>query len=342
MSETPYLAEGRREGQDDVVRPFAVEALDVRGRAVRLGPAIDALLVRHAYPDAVARVLGEAAALTVLLGSSLKFEGRFQLQTKTDGPIDMIVVDFDAPDRVRAYARFDAAKIEAAALHPRTGELVGRGILAMTIDQGSDASRYQGVVALEGGGFEEAAHEYFRQSEQIPTRVRLAVAEAYAEGRRTWRAGGILLQFLPRSAERAHPADLPGGDVPEGHPAYGLEPQEDDAWTEAKALVETVEDHELVDPSVSSERLLYRLFHERGVRVFEPQPVREECRCSQDRIMRMMRQFSATDRRDMVGDDGRIGVTCEFCSRVYDLDPAEVERQVAQGDLEEDLDKDAA
>lgn len=342
MSETPYLVEGQREGQDDVVRPFAVEALDVRGRAVRLGPALDALLVRHAYPDVVARVLGEAAALTVLLGSSLKFEGRFQLQTKTDGPIDMIVVDFDAPDRVRAYARFDAARLGAASARPRTGELVGRGILAMTIDQGSDASRYQGVVALEGGGFEEAAHEYFRQSEQIPTRVRLAVAEAYAEGRRTWRAGGILLQFLPRSAERAHPADLPGGDVPEGHPAYGQEPREDDAWTEAKALVETVEDHELVDPSVSSERLLYRLFHERGVRVFEPQAIREECRCSEDRIMRMMRQFSAQDRRDMVGDDGRIGVTCEFCSRVYDLDPAEVEREVAQEEAQGDIDKDAA
>lgn len=354
MSETGYQVEGQREGQregqDDVVRPFAVEALDVRGRAVRLGPALDALLVRHAYPDAVARVLGEAAALTVLLGSSLKFEGRFQLQTKTDGPIDMIVVDFDAPDRVRAYARFDAARLDAASAHPRTGspyprtgELIGRGILAMTIDQGSDASRYQGVVALEGGGFEEAAHEYFRQSEQIPTRVRLAVAEAFAEGRRTWRAGGILLQFLPRSAERAHPADLPGGDVPEGHPAYGLEPQEDDAWTEAKALVETVEDHELVDPSVSSERLLYRLFHERGVRVFEPQAIREECRCSQDRIMRMMRQFSPPDRRDMVGDDGRIGVTCEFCSRVYDLDPTEVEREISEGDLDQgDVDKDAA
>lgn len=321
------MSEVRLEGADDVVLPFAVEPLDVRGRAVRLGTSLDQLLARHAYPDPVARVLGEACALTVLLGSSLKFEGRFQLQTKSDGPVEMLVVDFDAPDRMRAYARFDAARVAELSANPRTGELLGQGILAMTIDQGSELSRYQGVVALEGQGFEEAAHQYFRQSEQIPTRVRLAVAEEFAEGRRSYRAGGLLVQFLPSSPERARQADLDPGDIPESYQAQ--EPGEDDAWVEAKALVDTVEDHELVDPAVSSERLLYRLFHERGVRVFETQPVHEECRCSRERIIRMMRNFSAEDRRDMVGDNGRIGVTCEFCSRVYDLDPAEVEAEVA-------------
>ncbi|NNM74337.1 Hsp33 family molecular chaperone [Enterovirga aerilata] len=321
------MSEGRLEGADDVVLPFAVEGLDVRGRAVRLGPSLDQLLARHAYPDAVARVVGEACALTVLLGSSLKFEGRFQLQTKSDGPIDMLVVDFDAPDRIRAYARFDPERLAEASANPRTGELLGQGILAMTIDQGADFSRYQGVVSLEGQGFEEAAHQYFRQSEQIPTRVRLAVAEEFHEGGRSYRAGGILVQFLPSSPERARQADLHPGDLPEGREAHSLD--EDDAWVEAKAFVDTVEDHELVDPGVSSERLLYRLFHERGVRVFESQAVREECHCSRERIIRMMRNFSADDRRHMVGDDGRIGVTCEFCSRVYDLDPAEVEAEVA-------------
>ena len=328
----------RPEGQDDAVLPFAVEALDVRGRATRLGAAVDGLLARHAYPDAVARVVGEAAVLTVLLGSSLKFEGRFQLQTKSDGPIGMIVVDFDAPDRLRAYARFDAERVGAAGTHPRTGDLVGVGILAMTIDQGSDAGRYQGVVALEGQGFEEAAHQYFRQSEQIPTRVRLAVAEEYTGGRQAWRAGGLLVQFLPSSPDRARHADLPPGDVPQDHPSrdpeHGPDTGEDDAWTEAKALVDTVEDHELVDPTVSSERLLYRLFHERGVRVFEPQRVREACRCSRGRIIAMLRTFSAQDRRDMVGENGRIGVTCEFCSRVYDLDPPEVEAEVATAEAD--------
>ena len=319
------------EGADDFVLPFAVESLDVRGRAVRLGPAIDTILNRHGYPDTVARVLGEGAALAVLLGSSLKLQGRFQLQTKSDGPIEMLVVDFDAPDRLRATARFDAERVEALGANAKSAELLGTGILAMTIDQGSDRSRYQGVVALEGQGFEEAAHQYFRQSEQIPTRVRLAVAEQFEGGERAYRVGGLMIQFLPTSPDRMRQADLSPGDVPEGHPSQNLEvPGEDDAWVEAKTLVDTVEDLELIDPAVSSERLLYRLFHERGVRVFEGQAVREACSCSHTRIMAMMRRFSPEDRRDMVGDNGRIGITCEFCSRVYDLDPAAVEAEVAQ------------
>ncbi len=317
---------------DDVVLPFAVEALDVRGRAVRLGPAIDTILRRHGYPDPVARLLGEAAALTVLLGSSLKFEGRFQLQTKTDGPVAMVVVDFEAPDRLRATARFDAERVAALGAGPLgAGDLVGHGHLAMTIDQGTAASRYQGVVALEGQDLEEAARQYFRQSEQIPTEVRLAVAEAVAGGGKgggTWRAGGLLVQFLPQSIDRARLADLPPGDVPEGHVHLGADAPEDDAWSEARALVGTIEDHELVDPNVSSERLLYRLFHERGVRVFERQAVRETCRCSPERVMGMIASFSPQERRDMVAEDGRIAITCEFCSRRYDLDPAEVEREI--------------
>lgn len=325
------MSSGPFEGVDDAVRPFAVEALDVRGRVVRLGPSIDAILTRHGYPDPVARVLGEAAALAVLLGSSLKFEGRFQLQTKSDGPIDLLVVDFESPGRLRATARYDRERL--AALGPgthRTSDLLGQGHLAMTIDPGGEMSRYQGVVALEGHGFEEAAHQYFRQSEQIPTRVRLAVAEQFESGRRAYRAGGVLLQFLPTSPERARQADLPPGDAPEGHPLHGGEaPAEDDSWVEAKSLVETIEDHELIDPGVSSERLLYRLFHERGVRVFEGEAIRESCRCSRERIMMMMRRFSPQDRQDMVGPNGRIGITCEFCSRVYDLDPAEVEAEMA-------------
>ncbi|MER2265702.1 Hsp33 family molecular chaperone [Methylobacterium oxalidis] len=326
---SPTPADGR-EGHDDAVLPFAVEALDVRGRAVRLGPSIDTILRRHGYPDPVARLLGEAAALTVLLGSSLKFEGRFQLQTKTDGPVEMIVVDFEAPDRVRATARFDAERVAALGGGPlRTADLVGEGHLAMTIDQGSAASRYQGVVALEGQSFEEAAHQYFRQSEQIPTQVRLAVAEEFEDGAARYRAGGLLVQFLPQSVDRARLADLPPGDIPEGHAhldAAGT--PEDDAWVEARSLVGTVQDHELVDPAVSSERLLYRLFHERGVRVFEAQAVAERCRCSPERVMGMIRSFSPEDRKAMVADDGRIGITCEFCSRRYDLDPAEVEAEI--------------
>lgn len=317
------------EGADDVVLPFAVEPLDVRGRVVRLGRALDTIIHRHGYPDAVARVLGEAAALTALLGTSLKFEGRFQLQTKTDGVIDLIVVDFDAPDRLRAMARFDAERLAAMdASSVTAADLLGSGFLAMTIDQGSEMSRYQGVVALEGQSLEDAAHQYFRQSEQIPTQVRLAVAEQVAEGRRAYRAGGLLVQFLPTSPERQRQADFSPGDAPEG--VEIAEFREDDAWLEAQALVGTVEDHELVDPTVSSERLLFRLFHERGVRVFETHGLSEACRCSRDRIMGMMRRFTREDRHAMVGDDGRVGVTCEFCSRNYDFDPDEIETEIAR------------
>lgn len=310
--------------RDDRILPFQVEGLDVRGRVVRLGPAIDAVLSRHDYPAPVAKVLGEAVALAVLLGSSLKIEGRFQLQTRTDGVIDMLVVDYETPDRVRAYARFDAERLGEAGT-AETGALLGHGHLAMTIDPGREMSRYQGVVPLDGTGLEEAAHQYFRQSEQIPTRVRLAVAEALGgAAAHAWRAGGLLVQFLPKAPERARVADLDPGEVPDGVEAPPLV-SEDDAWVEAQALVETIEDHELIDPMIPSEELLFRLFHERGVRVFDPQGVRDSCRCSPERIRGMLKSFPPQDRRDMVGDDGKITVTCEFCSTRYEVDPAEVE-----------------
>ena len=309
------------EGLDDAVLPFAVEALDVRGRVVRLGDSIDRALSRHNYPAPVARLVGEAAALTVLLGSSLKFSGRFQFQSRTDGAVDMIVVDFDAPDRMRAFARFDADRLAAdvAAGRAAPKDLIGTGTLAFTIDQGTDASRYQGVVALDGQGLEEAAHQYFQQSEQIPTLVRLATAESFVAGRQSWRAGGILVQFLPSSTDRQRQADLHPGDAPSGSEI--LQHDDDDAWSEAKALTATVEDHELVDPMLSSERLLYRLFHERGVKVFETQSVHHTCRCSTDKIAAMLGRFTRDERRDMVGENGRIGVTCEFCSELREFDP---------------------
>jgi molecular chaperone Hsp33 len=304
------------DARDDRILPFAVAPLDLRGRVVRLGASIDEILARHDYPPRVARIVGEAAALTVLLGSALKFEGRLQLQTKSDGPIDMIVVDFDAPDRLRAFARFDAAKLAASGPDP-----LGKGHLAFTLEQGEDMSRYQGIVALEGQGLEEAAHRYFRQSEQIPTFVRLAVAENVVGGETAWRAGGLLVQYLPAAPERK--PDLPPGDVPAG--AQVAEIVENDAWVEAKSLAATVEDHELVDPTLSSERLLYRLFHERGVRVFSAQSVKAECRCSRERIANMLKRFTPQERADMVGDNGKIGVTCEFCSTYREFEPRELE-----------------
>src|SRR3984957_17836214 len=175
----PDLAIPAREpaqtGSDDTILPFAVKALDLRGRIVRLGAAVDTILTGHDYPTPVAKLLGEAIVLTVMLGSALKFEGRFILQTKSDGPVRMLVVDFASPGKVRACASFDAERVAAAiaANAAEPGKLLGHGHLAMTIDQGPDMSRYQGLVPLEGGDLEQAAHEYFSRSEQIPTRVRL-------------------------------------------------------------------------------------------------------------------------------------------------------------------------
>jgi len=308
---------------DDAVLPFEVASLDLRGRLTRLGPALDDVLTRHDYPTPVGKLLGEAIVLTTLLGSSLKFEGRFILQTQTDGPVSFLIVDFQAPDRLRAYARFDAKRLQGAA---DSGALLGKGHLAMTIDQGADMSRYQGLVALEGGSLEDAAHEYFRRSEQIPTRVRLAVAEELRAGTggpsHSWRAGGIMLQFLPKSSERARVADLDPGDAPEGVEPHAL--AEDEAWVEGKALVSTVEDIELIDPALSSERLVYRLFHEPGVRVFQTAPVRAQCSCSRDSVEAMLKSFTQDDRDHMV-EDGRISVTCEFCSANYLFAPGEID-----------------
>jgi molecular chaperone Hsp33 len=307
---------------DDAALPFEVDALDLRGRLTRLGPALDDILTKHDYPAPVCKLLGEAIVLTTLLGSSLKFDGRFILQTQTDGPVSFLIVDFQAPDRLRAYARFDTTRLKDG---QDSGALMGKGHLAMTIDQGADMSRYQGLVALEGGNLEDAAHQYFLRSEQIPTRVRLAVGEEWRGGedegpKHRWRAGGMLLQFLPKAPERARQADLHPGDAPEGAATHAV--AEDDAWVEGQSMIATVEDVELIDPDLSGERLLYRLFHERGVRVFAPLPLRAQCSCSRDAVSAMLKSFAAKDRAEMV-KDGKVVVTCEFCSSVYQFTPDE-------------------
>ncbi|QFR34340.1 Hsp33 family molecular chaperone [Ancylobacter sp. TS-1] len=314
---------------DDRVTPFHIDGLDVRGRVVRLGSSLDAVLAHHDYPAPVKRLLGEAVALTVLLGSTLKIQGRFILQTRTDGPVDLLVVDFTAPQDVRAYARFDSEKLAEmqAALPPGSGfdsgALLGHGHLAMTIDQGLSVNRYQGVVALEGEGLEAAAHQYFTQSEQIPTRVRLAVAEEVRPGgaASSWRAGGLMVQFLPSEGGRVRPVDLHPGDAPEGTELP--EADEDDAWVETLSLMGTVEDLELVDVDLSSERLLFRLFHERGVRVFDAEGVVAKCSCSRERVMSVLGSFTPEERGSLV-EDGRIAVTCEFCGRTYGFKAEEI------------------
>lgn len=326
MTETASTIPAATAGDDRAV-PFQVEGLDVRGRVVTLGPSLDTILQRHDFPAPVKRVLGEAAVLASLLATSLKDVQRFILQTQTDGPISMLVVDVRTPGQIRATATFDDAALAGLEGDAHdSGKLLGTGTLAMTIEQGQNSQRYQGFVPLEEEGLEEAAHTYFRQSEQIPTRIRLAVAQMYdrddaGSARQTWRAGGIIGQFLPSSAERLRRRDLPAGDVPDGV-EIAADADDDDAWTEARTLLDTVEDHELTDPAIVAERLLYRLFHERGVRVFDAVGIEDRCSCSRERIAQVLSQME-TD--DIAGGDRQkpIEVRCEFCGKEYSYDPDE-------------------
>ena len=305
---------------DDLVLPFEVKPLGVRGRLVRLGPAVDDILHRHAYPAPVSGLLAEAVALAAMLGAMLKFEGKFILQSKTDGPVDMIVADYVAPGKVRGYARFDAERV-AALKNPSQADLLGNGYLAMTVDQGPDMERYQGIVPLDGADLTAAAHSYFEKSEQIPTRIRMAAGPLVQRGGKpeAWRAGAIMVQHLPREGGSS-PLPSHSGDAPEG---TDVAPQENDDWVKARLLLDTVEAHELLDPQLSAEQLLYRLYHEDGVTAYPATPLERYCSCSQEAITRMLARFPAEDRADMV-TDGEIGVTCEFCSTTYKVKPEDL------------------
>jgi molecular chaperone Hsp33 len=307
---------------DNIVLPFQTVASGVSGRIVRLGGTVDEILTRHAYPDAVSHVLGEAVALTALLGSQLKFEGRLILQTKTDGALGFIVVNHESPGFVRAYASFDAAKV--AGLAPvgggvtAQGPLLGAGHLAMTIDPGGDMDRYQGIVGIDNSTLSEAALEYFRQSEQLPTFIKLAVARHFSGGVWRWRAGGLMVQHL--TAE--------GGDtIPErddGEESGWVLGADDDNWRRVQMLAATVEDHELIDPLLSPERLLYRLFHEEGVRVSPTSPITMRCRCARETVGMFLKGFGSGELADMRDADGAVTVTCEFCTTPYTFTPDEL------------------
>jgi molecular chaperone Hsp33 len=301
--------------------PFAIEGQDLRGRLARLGPVVDDILNRHDYPEPVARILGEALTLVALVGSALKFDGIFTLQTKSDGTIKTMVADYRAPGALRGYVAFDAARLSLFGKAPSFRALMGRGYLALTIDQGPGMEPYQGIVNLDGDNLAECADGYFRDSEQIPTKLQLSVARESHRGPNglvtQWRSGGIMLQFLPPSSQpedRAAGGDWDFRPVPEDGTAAA------DAWARAQALMATVQDDELTDPTLSSERLLFRLFHEDGVRVFGAEAIRFQCRCGPERVRTMLSGFGADEINDMAVD-GVIEITCEFCSTRYSFKP---------------------
>lgn len=291
---------------DNLAAAFQIEGWPVRGRLVRLGDAIDRILAAHAYPEPVAALLGEACVLAALVGSALKFEGRLIVQAQGDGPVRYVVADYDTDGHLRGYCRFDEAEVAAASegfARPGARTLLGQGVFVMTLDRGPDFERTQGITPIEGESLSLAAEHYFVQSEQIPTKVRLAVGSVTNEGGTTWRAGGALIQLI-------------AGDDARG--------STEDVWDRSRALFQTLGDDELIDPTVSPETLLYRLFHEDGVRLEDARALKAQCRCSAERIGTVLASFGPEERADMVEPDGKIHVTCEYCAKVYKLDPEAV------------------
>lgn len=322
-------------GGDDIVLPFRTESSGTQGRIVRLGAAADDVLAVHGYPEPVSVALGEALALTALLGSLLHANGRLILQTKTDGPLRQIVASFTSPGDMRALATFDAEKLEELTRDHRLGQghLLGSGHLAMTIDPGGAAPRTQGIVALSNHSLAQAAYTYFRQSEQIPTFVRLAVARQQVRGSGAgpqwrWRAGGLIIQQLPRDVSANE------GSQHEPAPRTAVTTTEDDLvraayeedWNRARMLASTVEDHELLDPTLPPETLLYRLFAEEGVSALPGIPVRAHCGCSRARVEMLLKSFGAAELGDMREPDGSVTVTCEYCTTRHRFSADEVSR----------------
>ncbi len=302
---------------DDIVLPFTVDTLNIRGRIAHLGAAVDTAIRQHRLPTPVARLLAETMALTAMLGTLLKVQGKLVVQAQTNGPVRLLVADFRAPDAIRGLARFDeqatATLIDRNEATPAA--LLGDGQLVLTIDQGAHTQRYQGVVALHGD-LQQAAEEYFVSSEQLPTRVRLAAGTLTDETGEHWRAGAMMLQHLPP----------PAGKAVNEEQDQRQQARNADDWATAQALFDTLQDQELLDPAISPERLAYRLFHEQGVKAFEPVHVRFDCGCNRDRLLEILRRFSPAERRDMLAEDGLIHTTCEFCNEIYTFSPKELEQ----------------
>ncbi len=293
---------------DDQISAVQIGDGEVRGRILRLGSSLDQVLGANRYPDAVATLLGEAVMISALVASSLKFKGRLLVQAhgRNEGAVSLLAAECTTNGHMRAYARFDESSLEriiAENPRPDAKTLTGGGSFAMTIDPGSGKDRYQGISAIEGASLAACAEHFFKQSEQIPTRIKLAVGRLHLPGAvQEWRGGGILIQRMAEDATR--------GDANE-------------AWDMSKALLATLKDEELLDPDLGSEHLLYRLFHEQGVRMDIPMDVLAKCSCSRKRLLSSIKTFAADQREEMF-KDGKITASCEFCATDYVFIPQDL------------------
>lgn len=312
---------GSKLAWDDTVLPFQLDLSDTRGRVARLDGVLDGILKQHAYPPQVEALVAEMALLTALIGQTIKLRWKLSLQVQSNGPVRMIATDYYAPTtegepaRIRAYASFDADRLTDRAPF----EQIGNGYFAILIDQGPGNTPYQGITPLAGGSISACAEAYFAQSEQLPTRFSLSFGRSSEPGKpEHWRAGGIMLQQLPKASpfvaggegtgEVLRPQDLVSGETAEN-------------WNRVNFLLDTVEDMELIGPSVPPTDLLVRLFHEEQPRVYDAQIVRFGCTCSEERVRQSLSIYSNRDIGTMTTEDGRVTADCQFCGAHYDLDP---------------------
>ncbi len=291
---------------DNHVTIFQLDQSPVRGRAVHLGQELDKAIAPHNYPEEVSRLLGEAMMIGALVARALKFKGRLIVQCHgtNEGAVSLLMADCTTDGHIRGYARWDAEQLKMIRLdnrNPGADILLGGGTFSLTIDQGPDMDQYQGLASIEGASLAECAEHFFRQSEQVPTRIRLACGQVQTPGAEPkWRGGGMMIQQI-------------AGDQARGDTHTD--------WETAKVLFDTVTDEELIDPGVSQDDLLYRLFHEGGVRVVESAPITALCACSEERLRNTLRSFDPEALSDMA-ENGSITATCEFCteSYVFELD----------------------
>ncbi len=317
---------GSKLAWDDTVLPFQLDNADIRGRVARLDNVLDGVLKQHNYPPQVEALVAEMTLLTALIGQTIKLRWKLSLQVQSKGAVRMIATDYFGPTKdgepaqIRAYASFDADKLTDRAPFDQIGE----GYFAIMIDQGQGMAPYQGITPLAGGSLRACAEAYFAQSEQLPTRFSLSFGKSTeADGPEHWRAGGVMLQHMPKASPFAKGAEATG-DAGLLHARDLVDGDDMENWNRVNMLLDTVEDMELIGPRIAPTDLLVRLFHEETPRVFDAQPVRFGCTCSEDRVRQSLSIYSARDIEKMTTDDGRVTADCQFCGMHYNLDPETV------------------
>ncbi len=309
---------------DDTVLPFQLDASDIRGRVARLDGALDQVLKQHDYPPVIEALVAEAAALTALIGQSIKLRWKLSLQIRGKGAARLIATDYYGPAAegepalIRAYASYDAERLDHDTTDPFSQ--IGAGFFAVMIDQGEGMMPYQGFTPIAGTSLSACAETYFAQSEQLPTRFAVRFGQSQEPGVAPhWRAGGVMLQHMPQiGGVRAEGGSGEGGLLTHVDILHG---DANDNWNRANLLLDTVDEIELIGPSVQPTDLLVRLFHEEGPRVFDAQPIRFGCTCSEDKVRSTMSIYSQKDISKMTTDDGKVTADCQFCGAHYELDP---------------------